>query len=52
MATVRNKILTIYFTLVALVTYSADQLSDALLPVESYGDRLVMLAENTLKCGV
>jgi hypothetical protein len=38
---------TVNFALISLITYSADQLSETLFSVESDGDRLVVVTEQT-----
>ena len=41
----RFKSPTIHFALVSLITHTAYQLCDTLLPVQSHGDRLIVMAE-------
>ena len=36
---------TVHFALVSLITHAAHQLCNTLLPVESHGDRLIVMAE-------
>jgi len=48
----RTRRLTVYFALISLVAHLANEMRNSLLSVESNGDGLVMVAEQTCERGV